>query len=287
MSLNAIVTFLTSGSIVGRPDGEGASVSSERGVSKGRSVGRFFVSLLAVVLILGLGSVVIYLLSDINRRQYRLSTREGMLIVERGRFLPIGFEAFEPEEPDLRSAYAPIPLPPSETLVENEIFSERADLDRVLFSLLAGWARRGLGSTEAKEISLASAYVTRCGTLPGLSEEQRVELRTLRADLAYKNGRRILADIVTQLEKALTEFEVSLELGTSRPSDAERWIQEIRQRMATYAKPRPQKGQQELEGREMEPGPGGVRSIPSPDPVPSPETQEPPPTSDSTPKWRL
>ena len=48
-------------------------------------------------IIIGLGGVVIYLLSDINSRHYRLQTAGSTLVVERGRNMPFGFEPYVPK----------------------------------------------------------------------------------------------------------------------------------------------------------------------------------------------
>jgi hypothetical protein len=246
---------------------------SERG-----GAGRSFVVLLVVLVILGLAGAVVYLLSDINHRRYRLAVHEGTLVVERGRMAPAGFKRFEPEVADLQAGYAPIPVPPGISVGRTEIFEDRADIDRALFSMLASWARERLTSTKPGDFELAAGYVSRCESLPGLSEEQRIELRTLRADLAFRSGRRILGDIVTQLEKARTDFQTAKELGTSRPRDVDQWIADVERRMRDY--------------RESY-GKGGEAREPTGEPA-SPEaqsplpTEEPPAAGDSeSPKWRL
>ncbi|MEE8409527.1 MAG: hypothetical protein V3T05_07975 [Myxococcota bacterium] len=204
------------------------------GNSEAGSAGRAFTVVLSLLAILGLGGAVVYLLSDINHRHYRLGTVEHTLVVERGRMLPIGFKTFEPKAADLVAAYAPIAIPPGESLGRSEIFEDRADVDRALFSLLASWARERFNSTKPGAFELAAGYVRRCELLPGLSEEQRIELRSMRADIAYKNGRRMLGDVVERLKKARAEFVLAKELGTSRPNDVDMWIADVDRRIRDY-----------------------------------------------------
>lgn len=249
------------------------------GKSEAGGASRVFTLVLVAIAILSLCGAVVYLLSDINHRRYRLTTIEQTLVVERGRMLPIGFKTFEPKANDLKAAYAPIAIPPGESLGRPEIFDDRADIDRALFSLLASWSRERLSSAKAGDFELAAGYVRRCELLPGLSEEQRIELRTMRADMAYKNGRRMLGDVVERLKKARAEFVLSKELGTSRPNDVDLWIADVDRRIRDY--------QGAEKAQPTTPG----TAVPSPNPV-NPGIPELPPTptpSEDTPqpKWRL
>ncbi|MFC1611852.1 hypothetical protein ACFL6C_12890 [Myxococcota bacterium] len=197
-------------------------------------VGRSFLVAFLVLAVLGLCSAVVYLLSDLNHRRFRLAVHESTLLVERGRMFPFGFARFEPKAADLKAGYAPIPVPPGESINKSEIYEDRADIDRSLFALLASWARERLDSNEPGDFELGASYIRRCELLPGLSEEQRIEMRTLRADLAFRSGRRILNEIVTRLEKAHEEFETAKQLGTSRPQDVEKWIADVERRIRDY-----------------------------------------------------
>jgi len=199
-----------------------------------RSKGRAILTALVVLLVMTLGVAVLYLLSDINSRRYRIGSDGTSLVIERGRKLPWGFRAFEPPTPELTAAYAPIPMPPGDAFTKTEIFDDRADVDRALFSLFAGWARDRLNSTTPGDFDLAASYVRRSQLLPSLSEEQRLELRRLRADVAYHNGRRMLDEIADRLQKALAELRLAKELGASRPSEVEQSIAEVERRLRDF-----------------------------------------------------
>jgi len=285
------------------PDDDVYTQEKSRGSSR---LGKFLRGIIITILVLGLGAAVLYLLSEINHGQYRLVSADGMLIVERGRFMPVGFEPYRPEAEDLKAAYAPIPLPEGESLSAPEVFRERIDLDRTLFSLLAGWARRGLDSQNPAHIETSTRYVERCEMLPGLSEEQRNELTVLRADLAFLHGLRLLDDVAKLLRDALERFETALKAGTSQPDEAQRWIDEINARIADYsAKPRtdasapaipdspaavespvaeptnqpaPQVAPQPLPQRGSEAQPAPIKK-PAPQPAPEPPESEPAPSA--------
>ncbi len=187
-------------------------------------------SLIALVILFILGAFG-YLASDINHRHYRLISRDGLIQVERGRFLPAGYKIFKPETSDLKAAYAPIPTPPLEKTPVEMVFDERTELDRALFGILAGWARKLFDSEKSSDLDLAVSYIRRIEYLPGISEEQRLELKTLRGDMAYQNGLRIIRDMSRQLQKARDEFKAAILFGTSRPTDAQEWINDLEQRL--------------------------------------------------------
>jgi hypothetical protein len=195
------------------------------------TAGNAAVTALVALLVLALGAAVVYLLSDINSRRYRIAVENGSVVVENGRRLPWGFHRYEPATPELTAAYAPFPLPPGESLAKTEVFEDRADVDRALFSLFAGWARGRLSSSTPGDFELVVTYVHRSEQLPSLSEEQRLELKRLRADLAYRNGRRMLDDISDRLHKSLAELKLARELGPTKPSDVDRWIVEVERRL--------------------------------------------------------
>jgi hypothetical protein len=229
-------------------------------------IGRFFTGLLVLCLILALGAAVAYLMAERNQRQYRLRSHGGIVFVERGRLLPFGYEPFMPAAKDLQAAYAPIKVPAGEKTDEVETFEDRTELDRALFALLAGWARSRLQATDGESFELASSYVSRCSLLPGLSEEQRAELKSLRADLAYRNGRRITSTIADDLDKAVAEFRLALELGTSRPSDASEWATQMDKWARSF--------RTALAGRDQ---PGGEQAQPTQPAQPvQPEAAQPP-----------
>jgi hypothetical protein len=249
-------------------------------------VGGIFRGLLIAVLVCGLLAVVVYLMSEINHRKYRLSPRGDVLVVERGMFLPLGFAEFVPDAPALQDAYAVVPLPPGQLVTRSEVFDDRTDMDRQLFALLAGWARQRLDDPDPDMFGLAVTYISRCELLPGLSEEQRSELRVLRGNLAYRNGHYLLREAQQRLQQALAEFRLSVALGTSRASDASEWIAEIERRIAGSQQP-------STAPAPATPPASGYPALPSAPSTPSaPRPTSPPPAKKSTegsdsPKWRL
>ena len=183
------------------------------GESETRPGGRKVVVTLLVLATFGLAGVVVYLLSQLNHRRYQLAVVGEQLVVQRGRMFPVGFATFEPEATDLNAAYAPISLPKGAQAPAGEQVEDRVDIDRALFAVLAGWARERLDAKEDAEFDLATGYVRRCELLPGLSEDQRQELKALRAGLAFRRGKRIVEGVAARLREALDELETAKGLG--------------------------------------------------------------------------
>ena len=194
----------------------------------------FFKSLgtwMMLLVMVGLIGAVLYLLSDLNRRTYRLAQVGQTMVVQKGKFMPTGFETYQPDESRLREAYAPISLPAGEKVPGGQHFEDRTDLDRAMFSILAAWAREQLGSDDLTISSQAADYIQRCVLLPGVSEEQRRDIAVLRADLSFRKGQNLLTGIVNQLEAAATQFKEAIEQGTSFQGEAQASLAQVQARI--------------------------------------------------------
>ncbi|MBT6175686.1 MAG: hypothetical protein HOI23_00465 [Deltaproteobacteria bacterium] len=194
----------------------------------------FFKSLgtwMMLLVMVGLIGAVLYLLSDLNRRTYRLAQVGQTMVVQKGKFMPTGFETYQPDESRLREAYAPISLPAGEKVPGGQHFEDRTDLDRAMFSILAAWAREQLGSDDLTISSQAADYIQRCVLLPGVSEEQRRDIAVLRADLSFRKGQNLLTGIVNQLEAAAAQFKEAIEQGTSFQGEAQASLAQVQARI--------------------------------------------------------
>lgn len=208
----------------------------------------FFKSLgtwVMLIVMLGLTGAVLYLLSDLNRRTYRLAQVGQTMVVQKGKFLPTGFETYQPDEARLREAYSPITLPTGEQVPGGQRFEDRTDLDRAMFSILAAWARDQLGNDDLTISSQAADYIQRCILLPGVSEEQRRDIAVLRADLSFRKGQNLLTGIVNQLESAASQFKEAIEQGTSFKGQAQKSLAQVQERIKV------------LKGKVVEAGPEG------------------------------
>jgi hypothetical protein len=249
------------------------------GESEARTGGRKVVVTLLVLAMLGLAVVVGFLLSQLNHRRYQVAVVGTELRVQRGRTFPVGFATFEPEAADLKEAYAPIPIPEGASAPVGEVVEDRADIDRALFAVLAGWARERLDAKADADFVLASTYVRRCELLPGLSEDQRRELRALRANLAFRRGKRIVDNVVNQLHEALAEFKTAKSLGGPQLREIDAWIASVEARLSEVEAPA---------FRGATPSP--VAAPPAAEETPErtvPPTPDAPADETQPPRWRL
>jgi len=150
---------------------------------RGSALQRFVLWVVILALLVAVG----WLASERNQHHFRVAAQGSLLVVERGRFFPMGTAPLPPTD----KAYGPIPIPAGEKPPAETEFDDQNALDRWLFDLLGNWAKdagkKGDGRTAATLVDRASA-------LPGLTGGQVAELGALRADLAWDDAQ---ADIVT------------------------------------------------------------------------------------------
>src|SRR5882724_1586234 len=106
--------------------------------SFGSKVASAFKRLLIVLALLGLAGVTVFLVAQENARTFTLEVRDGKLVVNKGRMMPVGADPWRPP-PELVDAYAPLDLKGMQPYgVLNVKFTERDELDRALFSVIEG-----------------------------------------------------------------------------------------------------------------------------------------------------
>jgi hypothetical protein len=212
------------------------------------------------LLIMMLAGAVLYLLSDINHRRYRLALADRILTVEQGRFFPAGFTSYAPETAALRQAYAPITVPQGESVEAGIPFEDRTEIDRALYTRLSTWARPRLQDPDSAVLALGIDYVKRLESLPGLSEGQRRELRSMRADAAFRQGEGLVRGITLTLHHAASQFALALELGTSHPEQARAGLATIDEKLRNM-------------GEALPPDASSIKATPPLFPAETPEAQ--------------
>ena len=163
-----------------------------------------FQRLVLWLLILCLLGVVWWLASERNERHFRLAADNGWLVVERGRFFPMGSSRIAAEDATYGKAYAPLQLPPGSKVVEFE-YDDQAALDRGLFDQLLPWARE---ASKKNDVPAAQALADRASLLAGLSGQQQAQLAGLRGELAYSQARNELAQAARLVLSARRKLEL-------------------------------------------------------------------------------
>jgi hypothetical protein len=134
-----------------------------------------------------------YLASERNQRHFHLVAQNGSIVIERGRFFPMGTGSSD------EKAYAPLAIPAGEKTPGEMEFDDQNALDRHLFDLVAGWAQTlaKKGDTHA-----AAALVDRASQLPGLTGAQVQQLNAMSSDLSWDDAQTDLGSASKLLESA-------------------------------------------------------------------------------------
>jgi len=183
---------------------------------------------IVVLLILALGGAVVFLLSQLNARTFRVELVDGNLLVVKGRMFPVGTEPYRPADAALKEAYAPIPVEGSGIggLAEQR-FNDRDDLDQALFDLLARLAAPRINSDDPQALERGVYYLRRAEKLSGLSEEQRLALKGMQTDVAYYLARSKLDDARRQIGEALTQLRIAAGVQNRHTRSANQMINEV------------------------------------------------------------
>jgi hypothetical protein len=184
--------------------------------------------LLIVLLLLGMGGAVAFLLSQLNARTYSVQVVDGNLIVMKGRMFPIGSEPFRPVDPAMRDAYAPIPLDGSSpgNLPEAR-FTERDELDRALFEVVGRLAKARVSSDDPKQLEQGLSYLRRAEKLLGLSDEQRQSLAEMRSEVAYYLARSKLDQAKADVADGLAQLKLAATSSNRHAHSANQMILEV------------------------------------------------------------
>ena len=197
----------------------------------------FFRRLLGFVALLLLLTLLAVLLAERNHHRYRLRGDGGQLVVQRGLFLPVGFGRDLAGENDDQP---PLPLPPGASLPELPSVDERAGLDHQLFDLLLQWAKPRLGAADPAEQALGMRYVRRLEGLASISETQRLQLRQIRAEIAFMRAHQTLASLQQQLQQVRADLQLAITMGSPRATAAQKLIETIDQKLHLLAPLLPQ-----------------------------------------------
>jgi hypothetical protein len=185
-------------------------MAEQAAARRGGGFSRFILWLVIIALLAGIW----WLASERNERHFRVAAQGNQLVIERGRFFPIGMGPVAAGD----KTYAPIPLPAGEKAPADLEFDDQNALDRWLFDTLSAWAK---SAGKKGDTRTAAALVDRASALPGLTGAQLTDLGVLRADLAWDDAQGDLASAAQSIEAARRKLEaVRQGNGTHAPEAA-------------------------------------------------------------------
>lgn len=173
------------------------------------------------LVIFALLATVWILASERNQRHFRVVAEGGQLVVERGRYFPMG------TGPAGEKIYAPVPLPAGEKPPGEREFEDQNALDQHLFAVLSGWAR---AAAQKGDTRTAAALVERASSLPGLTGAQFSELGVLRADLAWDDALTGVQQATQLIDAAIRNYQLVAAGKGPHAADAIKeadWLQKL------------------------------------------------------------
>lgn len=184
-------------------------------------LGRAFRNLLIFAVVVAAATGGLYGASMLNARTWSLELVGGQLVVTRGKMLPMGTETFQPGDPLLAEAYAPLDLNGNTALaVIGQRYQDRDELDRALFSVVELLAKPRVASDLKGDLDVGVALVKRAEALRGLSEQQRTTLGLLRGEVAYFLAKQRIDDARKQLDEALRQLKLAADADARHKKDA-------------------------------------------------------------------
>lgn len=179
-------------------------------VSLGARLWRALVRLTVTALLLGMAGAALFFWSQLNSRTYTLEVKEGKLWVLKGRMAPTGNEPWNPSDPALVDAYAPLELDGTPPMgMVGQRFTDRDELDRALFSILEGLAKPRVLSDDSRMLERGVYLLRRADRLTGITDEQKHSLKAMKADVAFYTARTKLEDAQRQIEEALVQLRLA------------------------------------------------------------------------------
>jgi hypothetical protein len=172
------------------------------------------------LLILALIGVVGWLAAERNNHHYFIHTEGRTVLIERGWELPYGHGPYHPRDPAQNQAYAAIHLPDGTKGPVEEEFEERGDLDRRLGDILLEAAKARLGQSDAARLPEGIAYLDQAALLQQLTSDQRHQLHSQRAEVAYFEASDRIARALAALQDARGLLKLAATGSHSNARDA-------------------------------------------------------------------
>ena len=178
------------------------------------------------LVVLALLVAVWWLASERNQRRFAWAPDNGVLVVSKGRFFPLGAGNIAADDPVYGKVYGPLPLPQGAKVGDQE-FDDQTALDRALFELIVPWARADVQKGDETSIATAGKLVERANALPGLTAEQHQQLASLRGDLSFTAARQELLQAAKLVLSARRKLQAVEEAGGEHALEAGPMLREL------------------------------------------------------------
>ncbi|MBN2494496.1 MAG: hypothetical protein JXR96_07905 [Deltaproteobacteria bacterium] len=228
---------------------EQSEISTSTSSRPRRSRGGGYRLIVFLMIVVVLGAVIIWLLSERNARRFYLEPEGDKLVVKKGILFLTGSERYDKNkdiEPQEALLYSPIDLPDDYRNSGTQEFEDQASLNQELARILILQARELVFDPDEAKYQKGKSYLGRLTQLKGLDAKQLKVIQGLEADIDYLEAKRSYLGVEKILENALKRFRQAETFGTGRFADAGVWIRKveallesIRETKATSAAPAP------------------------------------------------
>ena len=101
---------------------------------------------------------------------------------------------------------------------------DRAKLDQYLFSLLSAWSKELIESGSSQDVALAESLIERSEHIPGVSVQQRREIRSIKADLSLSAAKRLILESQEIVKAAERELRDATSVESRFELEAKQWM---------------------------------------------------------------
>ena len=210
-----------------------------------------------------------------NQERYLMVCRQSAMEIHSGKRLPWPFG----HERVGGAAFRPVSIPAG-TDCRPQVFNGRREaqtgmLDYLLVQIKAALSRPGVNDLkESRSQALQAMLLTKA------LRDRSGEVKSLRAELAYRQGRNGVARIEDELRTTLNRFREARKLDPTRFKDLDEWIDHLQDLLESVS-PSPRKKETTAEKPAPPPPPPPVAvqkpdaGAPRPKPAPAPDAAQP------------
>lgn len=187
-----------------------------------------------LVSLAGLG-VAMVVMDLRNQERYLMVCRQSAMEIHRGKRLPWPFG----HERVGGAAFRPVSIPAG-TDCRPQVFNSQSEAQAGLLDYLVVQVKAALSRPGVKALRETRWQVIQAGLLTQALRARSNEVKSLRAELAYRQGRNGMARVEDELRAALSRFREARMLDSSRFKDMGEWITHLEELLQSVS-PSPRK----------------------------------------------
>ncbi len=201
--------------------GSGSRQGSEPRSKRSRTTLGIPIWALVLILLTLIGALQLIL--DLrNRERYLMVCRDSAMELHRGRRFPwpFGHEVVGGE------SYRPVTIPPRADC-RSRVFTSQAEAEQGFLQFIVARVRAELDLEQGGDLKKAHKHILQALMLSRDNPAVRSSVKTLLAEVDYREGRDSMARVESELRTALARFKEAQQLDGRRYADLKQWIQHL------------------------------------------------------------